>query len=228
MPENTGPTLLIGTKESTLKKLSSLGININSGDPDLLIVSNLPDKQNIGIDQARDIKKFLSQKPFAAKVKTVILMEADLLTVEAQNALLKILEEPPEYARLYLLTKTESSLLPTVLSRCIKIACNTVAEGQKPIADIFFKTAGQRLSWAYESSKKDRQEILEELGSYVVNLHENLYKSTTDRERISLNIEKITEVKTDLEETNLNTRLALENLALSLLTLERAKPHSTP
>lgn len=76
---------------------------------------------SIGIDAARDVKQFLWQKPFTSSYRTLIIDHADALTVEAQSALLKIAEEPPEHALLILILRDPESVMPTVLSRFHKI-----------------------------------------------------------------------------------------------------------
>src|ERR1700733_12334468 len=61
-----------------------------------------PNKNSIGIDAVREIRHFLWQKPVASLKRTLIIDEAELLTTEAQNALLKIAEEPPASSLLIL------------------------------------------------------------------------------------------------------------------------------
>ena len=60
-------------------------------------------------------------KPYQSRWKIYILNEAEKMTVQAQNALLKTLEEPPEYVVILLLTTSKSAMLPTVLSRCVQL-----------------------------------------------------------------------------------------------------------
>lgn len=83
--------------------------------PDLLYFK---DDSKLGIEQARNIKTHLSLKPYSAHGRGVILETASNLTLEAQNALLKTLEELPNKALFILGVKSELDLLPTVLSRC--------------------------------------------------------------------------------------------------------------
>ena len=84
--------------------------------PDIYRV--VSDKKTIGVDSIRDMQSDIKVKPFQGDRKIYIIDKADTMTVQAQNALLKTLEEPPEYAVIILLTSNISSLLPTVLSRC--------------------------------------------------------------------------------------------------------------
>ncbi|HUC01751.1 MAG TPA: hypothetical protein VMA75_02500 [Candidatus Paceibacterota bacterium] len=76
---------------------------------------------SIGIDAAREVKNFLWQKPNASARRTLIVDNAELLTTEAQNALLKITEEPPASSLLILITSDAESILPTIVSRLPKI-----------------------------------------------------------------------------------------------------------
>lgn len=80
---------------------------------DTLVI--VPDK-SIGIEEVRQIQMFLSRKPLGNKNR-VYLQSAHLMTLTAQNAILKLLEEPPGNSEIYLVTDQPDQLLPTVLSR---------------------------------------------------------------------------------------------------------------
>ena len=67
-------------------------------------------------------------KPYSSPHKVYIIPDAEMMTVQAQNALLKTIEEPPEYAVIMLLTSNVNALLPTILSRCVVL-------NMKPVAD---------------------------------------------------------------------------------------------
>lgn len=82
----------------------------------------------IGIDAARSIRAFLSERPFIAPRRTVVIDRADALTDEAQNALLKIAEEPPSSGLLMLVLQDPESLRGTLVSRFQKIYFGAVAE----------------------------------------------------------------------------------------------------
>ncbi|HEY5220763.1 MAG TPA: hypothetical protein VIJ29_01255 [Candidatus Paceibacterota bacterium] len=82
---------------------------------------------SIGIDAAREVKTFLWQKPNTSTRRTLIIDNAELLTTEAQNALLKITEEPPASSLLILITSDIESILPTITSRLPKIYFGAVA-----------------------------------------------------------------------------------------------------
>lgn len=90
--------------------------------PDVRIIEPLSGKKEISIQQVRDIEKALNFRSFSGKKKIVILDPATLLNRPAQNALLKTLEEPPQDSLLILIAPNAGSLLPTLRSRCLRIA----------------------------------------------------------------------------------------------------------
>lgn len=75
----------------------------------------------VSIDQIRGMQRTASLKPFEGKCRVVIIEDAERLSTEAANCLLKTLEEPPPSVVLLLLTANERALLPTVVSRCQKL-----------------------------------------------------------------------------------------------------------
>lgn len=85
-------------------------------NPDRLIISS---EKNIGIGSVRALEKFLQRKPYQEDSKTAVITQADKLTLPAQQALLKTLEEPPAHSQIILLCPSEDRLLPTIVSRCL-------------------------------------------------------------------------------------------------------------
>jgi DNA polymerase III subunit delta' len=90
--------------------------------PDLRLVTVPAGKREIGVEVARDVKRFMQMHGIGGVAKIVIVVEADRLSIAAQNALLKTLEEPPGRAILMLVTDSPGALLSTVRSRCQRIA----------------------------------------------------------------------------------------------------------
>ena len=97
--------------------------------PDFMVVDS-EDGKSIKIGQIRLLQEKIAEKPIVSNKKVYIINNADLMTVEAQNCLLKTLEEPPEYAVLILVLSNESKLLNTIKSRCTKIAFNKLADSE--------------------------------------------------------------------------------------------------
>lgn len=103
---------------------------MTDNQPDIIRVGH--DKPNtISVDDIREqINSDVAIKPYSSPYKIYIMNEAEKMTVQAQNALLKTLEEPPEYAVLMLLTANVNSLLPTIISRCVVLNMKPVADSQ--------------------------------------------------------------------------------------------------
>lgn len=85
-------------------------------------------KREIGVDAARQIASFLSLTPAEAPLRVVIIDPADGLTTSAANAILKILEEPPPRAVIFLISHQPGRLLPTIRSRCRNLRLHTLSE----------------------------------------------------------------------------------------------------
>lgn len=85
---------------------------------DIHIISPLPDKRDISIDQLREMQRTLSLRPYEAPRKVCLIEPAERMSVNAANSLLKTLEEPPGDALIILLTENAGMLLPTIRSRC--------------------------------------------------------------------------------------------------------------
>lgn len=102
---------------------------VDSGNhPDVIRVTH--EKPNsISVDDVRkQINDDIMIKPYNGKYKIYIVPEADLMTVQAQNAILKTIEEPPEYAVIMLLTENADSLLQTITSRCVILKLRNIKD----------------------------------------------------------------------------------------------------
>ncbi len=94
--------------------------------PDLLVLERMVEggktRKSISVDQARDLPEFFSKSPSQARYRVAIIDAADDLNLNAANALLKVLEEPPERGVLLLVTHAPGRLLATIRSRCRRLA----------------------------------------------------------------------------------------------------------
>lgn len=91
----------------------------SSNNPDFFIIE--PDGNSIKIDQIRQMQKSMLEKPVGESKKVYIINDSDTMTKEAQNCMLKTLEEPQDYIVIILIASNENNILPTVKSRCTKI-----------------------------------------------------------------------------------------------------------
>ena len=95
--------------------------------PDIIYVGH--DRNMIRVDDIRSqINDTVAVKPYSADYKIYIVDEAEKMNVQAQNALLKTLEEPPEYVVIILLAENDQVFLPTILSRCITMRLQPVSD----------------------------------------------------------------------------------------------------
>lgn len=96
----------------------------NSGNhPDVFFITT--NKKSLGVDEIRDsIQKEIEVKPYKYKYKIFIVENADKMTMQAQNALLKTIEEPPGYGIIILISTNYKQFLPTIISRCTLIKLN--------------------------------------------------------------------------------------------------------
>ena len=97
-------------------------------NPDFLCIE--PDGNSIKIEQIRNLQKEIQEKPIISNKKVYIIDDADLMTKEAQNCLLKTLEEPPKFAVIILIGSNENAFLPTIKSRCMILHFNRLSDSE--------------------------------------------------------------------------------------------------
>jgi len=170
----------------------------------------------IGISDIRAIQHYLSRKATSNQPRTVIVHAADTMTIPAQHAFLKTLEEPPANTAIYLVTPKPDLLLPTILSRCqvdtqSAISLSTPASRQLCQDLLAADSVGQRLL-LLDEAKMDRDAALQLVDAIEHTLHSQIrshsplspvrYQLVTDTRRFLL--------------ANCSVRLALDHLALNL------------
>ena len=110
---------------------------ISGNQPDIIYLQH-EKPGTISVDDIRrQINSDISIKPYASPYKIYIVDEAEKMNVQAQNALLKTIEEPPAYGIILLLTTNTASFLPTILSRCITLNLKVVPD--KKIREFLMK-----------------------------------------------------------------------------------------
>ena len=98
---------------------------VGDNHPDFILINK--ESETIKIEQIRELTNKIIEKPIISSKKVYIINDAEKMTKEAQNCLLKTLEEPPEFAVLILITSNENLLLTTVKSRCMKINFHAIS-----------------------------------------------------------------------------------------------------
>lgn len=193
----------------TKKLAAALGINLVKVSPDIFFIR--AQKQEIGIDQIRDLKAHIYQKPLAYQHKFVIIENSEHLTLEAQNALLKILEEPPSHAVLVLETRNKSLLLPTITSRTVAVSAHQKPQkGSPTLLDQNLESALEQITGIASPE--------EFLNEQIVLLTDALTQSVREKQPSSAireAIEKCAYTK-QLVDANANPTFALTNLVFSI------------
>ncbi len=93
---------------------------LSNNNPDFMQIDS-DDGKSIKIEKIRQMQQKVIEKPVNSNKKVYIINNSDLMTKEAQNCLLKTLEEPPEYVVIILIATNENKLLTTIKSRCTKV-----------------------------------------------------------------------------------------------------------
>ena len=147
-------------------------------------------RKEIGIDDVREVEHLASLMPFEGKWRVFIFDEAERLSEEASNALLKTLEEPPPHVLLVLTTTKEDSLLPTIRSRCQRLEMrplpyedvveSLVADQglERDAAERLARLSRGRVGWAINAARdpKGAEERTIELGEFAGLTRASLYE----------------------------------------------------
>lgn len=167
----------------------------SNNHPDFLLLQ--PDGNSIKIDQIRYLQQKIQEKPIISEKKVYVIDDADTMTVEAQNCLLKTLEEPPEFATIILIGSNENAFLTTIKSRCMILHFQKIENAEilkylkenydidnisSNVLDMFQGSIGKAISL---KDKKDEYEniekIIENLNTKdiidIIKISEVIYKS---------------------------------------------------
>ena len=195
--------------------------------PDIKIIETKEDKKSIGVEEIKEAIDFLKERPFSKKYKCLVFIEAEKILDRAQNMLLKVLEEPPTFAHIFLLTKTQDDLIETVASRCKRVDASklkkTITKAETfnnlNFEILIASPIGKRLDAAEELGKEEDSVIIETLEIWLQEARGVMKKNTSSQltSNMAVNLKLISEVLKVLQSQNVNTKLALENLVLQLL-----------
>lgn len=147
----------------------------NGNNPDIIIIDE--EEESIKTEQIKELTNNILEKPIQGNKKIYIINNSENMTKEAQNSLLKTLEEPPEYAIIILITKNENLLLNTIKSRCIKIPFvrlndNEIMQYFKTISEEINKNMLNAFGGSIEKAihLKDKSEIYENIDKILNNI----------------------------------------------------------
>lgn len=221
--------LIVGNNKENIKeevrmlltKLWQRDIQSNifqSQNPDIHFLES-ENIKSIGIEDVKKFQKDMVFTPFKELIQIGIIFNANRLTPQAQNSLLKTLEESSDTTAYILTTANEKSLLPTVLSRCSKIYTKQESSRKSflksdNILELDLLSAFERI----EGISKDRDDtllLLEGLESHFQDILEKRVGDGMDVNEVFDNISQVSNAKVKVE-ANGNRRLLLESLYLNL------------
>ncbi|MBI5044492.1 MAG: hypothetical protein HZC02_01060 [Candidatus Levybacteria bacterium] len=188
-----------------------------------------PDGTSLGIDDVKKMQTKAYLKPLKGDHKAIVLHNAENLTIPAQNAMLKLLEEPPANTLIFLLTNNVYDLLPTIISR---VQILSVAASQHEISDDEKKEIIKRFhTWQMqtipdalktaEQMTKDKEKTLKTLEDSLRLGSEELRKEILSEKEgfLSTILPLLQKTYLTLKNTNANPRLTLEALFLQIINL---------
>lgn len=202
------------TGGTTKERLKRANLHAKTTITEGLDTKILEPNPSITIKQVRGIEKFLKNKPYQADLNLCLIKQAEKLTIPAQNALLKTLEEPPKNSSLILLTKNQNQLLETITSRCQIISLSNQVklnpEDTKAQKDIYTKITKASLSEKISLVTKLATNKLEALSfckNQLLFLKPNIKTHHQLIKKLTLSVKHLN--------ANLNPKLVLESLFFS-------------
>lgn len=194
--------LCTNEEKPCLKCKSCMEFN-NNNNPDFYYIG-LGEENSIKIDVIRQMQKKVQELPIVSNRKVYIIDDFEYMTKEAQNCLLKTIEEPPEFVTVILITSNESKILNTIKSRCLKIYFNNIENEQlkqyladkykmNNISDNMLKAYNGSIGKAIqmndkEDSYKTIEKVFDNIESY------NIIKATKELEILYKDKENINEL----------------------------------
>jgi len=194
--------------EYTSSILINLDIKNTANNPDIIYLNNL---SGWGIDQIRSINKLVNTPPIFSQNRLIIVEDAQNLTTESQNSLLKTLEEPPSHTFFLLFTDNLNSLLDTIKSRCTIINspyhANSQTTGLTITSDL-----SQNLSYSSQVST-DKQNLINLIKNQIHSFQKQLLKKPDPKTAQSI---RLLHKSLAMIDSNVNPTSALDFFYLSL------------
>lgn len=224
-------SFLIIHKDSQTRKEYAISLTENEHiDP--LDITLIELETSLGIEDVRIIQKKIFLKPFKGDQKAIIVSNAHTASIEAQNALLKVLEEPPAHTLFILTAESKQNFLPTIISRCTIISLDEVSE---PLSEDILNTIkeefthilsipiGEKLKKATDiaadkiATLKWTEQMMHMLRQEMVKTNIFLVNESRQPQPDYIQILKaFQKTYTLIQSTNVSTRFAIENLLLTV------------
>lgn len=213
-------SILISSKnnKNALDYVNKICLDEKIGKFDQSVIES---EKQIGIKDIKLLQEKTLLKPFESKQKIVTLNAEKGITIEAQNALLKILEEPPANTIIALIVENKDIVLATIRSRCKIIELNNqssisekeLQEYGKEFKNFVSLTLGERLKLA-ETLAKDKEQALLYLEKIILGAREKMLRENDANVAVLIKI--LQKRYIELKNSNANLRLGLESLFISI------------
>lgn len=205
--------IVFGSDEAQTQFVVALQKFLDIHSTDLSVLESL---EKIKIADMRALQHEINLKPLNSQYRLAIIKKADNLTLEAANAILKTLEEPPEKAIIVLLSRSEKEILPTVISRCRKI--RLVGENDFTVSPELFETftniSQMSIKEKFDLADKISKDDLEVLfGQWIIFFR----KGMLGGDKFAKNMVKKIRAGQKILKTNVNKRLLIENILLDII-----------
>ena len=219
-----------GTAEERLQTAIEMGSIILNNSTEKILISPDFTVTNLegGIGAVREMLRSMGFKPYSGLRKVIVLPEIQTLTLPAQNALLKALEEPSDHTILLITTPDSTKIIATIRSRCqiISLPQSTASRDQKVVMlyrKLLIELAGNSLAQRLDliqSKIKDREDLPDLLHYWIELLHTMLNRSVISQAEPNVHdlaeAAKIIQQGSQLLEDNVNSALSLDFIALYL------------
>jgi DNA polymerase III delta prime subunit len=182
-------------------------------------ITTFQPETSLGIEEVRELQKKTYLKPFKSHDKAIIIFDAQRATIEAQNALLKLLEEPPAHTYILLTANATRDFLPTVLSRCQIISLDkheeeVILEQDEVIDSLCTASIAEKLVLA-QNITKNKEDALPKIEQLLYAAHKKMQEHPDN-----LSYARLTKLLADTYNrainTNINLRFLLEHTFLQI------------
>jgi DNA polymerase III gamma/tau subunit len=187
---------------------------LDQKSPDVFLIND----ESVGIEKTREIKKFLASKPIKDERKAVVITNGEGLTTEAQNGMLKTLEELSGDQLVVICSPQKNILLPTVVSRCqlINVKNKTKSTG---IFDKLIKLNKKEKVYFFEKEmtvkKMTKSELVSFLDQLIEEAHEKMVNLPEESKMFCSQINKI-KYACKLAKANISPQSTIDWLLISL------------
>lgn len=198
------------------KDISTQELETNPDIHNLEIV----EKNSIGIEDVKKLQKEMMYKPFQESKQVAIIHHSQMLTHEAQNSLLKSLEESSDYSIYILCVDNEKNLLPTIRSRSRIVYTQIIGDQENDtLTDIFEKDLVTQFSQIekFSESRDSAQDFINAVENGIKSKFEtNIKNGNIDGSQKNLEALKIVQKSREKIAGNCNRRLTLESMIVQL------------